>query len=155
MANDIGHVIWELAKSDITFDGRNLMNDFFKKIELDKRIIREKLRDMVLNHIKTKIQPFNTYITLEKDNDIFGSFPKVQIFEIDDNNRDELETLSKTNHYLKKCDKHVRECYIEIINSDTKYLIDNAIIPLNLTWSTTEIWGGKLIISWDHWIKNK
>lgn len=149
MSKDIGQVIWELAKSDITFDGRNLMEDFLKKVELDKRLLREKIRDLVLNHIKTKIQPFNTYITIGED--VIGHSPNSEIFEITNDNREELENSSKTNHYMKKSSNG--EYYTEIISSDTKYLIDNAIIPLNLEWSLAGKWSSTLIVSWGHWMK--
>ena len=153
MSKDIGQVIYNLAKADITFDGRNLMEDFFKKVELDKKLLKEQVRDIVSNHIKTEIQPFNTYIVLKEDYGIIGCFPTIETINITNDNENELDNLAKENHYMKKVTKE--RCYVQILSSDTKYLIDNAIIPLNLQWSLSSKWGGPIIISWDHWMKNK
>ena len=151
MAKDIGKVIWELSKSDIMFDGRNLMEDFIKKVELDKRMLREKIRDIVLNHIKTQIQPFNTYVVLREEDGIIGYLPTVEATTISNDNEAELDSLAKNNPYMKK---NIKDgYYVEILSSDTKYLIDHAIIPLNLQWSLSSRWGGPFIISWDHWAK--
>lgn len=151
MSKDIGNFIWELAKSDRTFEGKNLKDDFLKKINLDKILIREKLRDMVLNHIKTETQPFNTYIILDATNDIFGRTVNFDIHYITDQNRENLDNITKGSHYFRKQMCAGGEAYVEILNSQTKYLIDNAIVPLNLEWSI-RFSERQMIISWAHWL---
>jgi hypothetical protein len=149
MSKDIGRVIWDMAKSDKTLDGKNLREDFFKKIELDKDLIRESLREKVLDHIKMKIQPFNTYIILNDANMMFGSMPNTKMTYITNDNREMLENDAKTNRYLKKDRGISGDAYFEIVNSETKYLIDNAILPLNLEWSINK---GYITVSWSHWL---
>lgn len=60
------------------------------------------------------------------------------------------EVPESDKKYAYKYDKDFGKCYI-VTHAATRYLIDHALIPLDLQWSVS--FNGEISVSWDHWPK--
>ncbi len=145
---DVATIIWRLAKEDKSFDGLTLKEMFRKKCELDADELREKLRDIVANHIKTQRQPNYAELVLSNDdknpNYIFGGRGDVKICTCSSRFPD--YKAGPFSYHLALQD------WVEVVSESTKYLIESAIIPLDLKWRIHAPAGFcSVIVSWKHW----
>lgn len=76
---------------------------------------------------------------------IIGYCASVKKYRIDDN----LRSYNSNNIYTTKIDETF---YFEVCNQETKFLIENVLIPLDLKWKINE-YEKTLQLSWDHWKK--
>jgi hypothetical protein len=148
MANDIAKKIWELAQKDANMDGLLLKEMFHKKVDIDFKALKTRLRDIISNHIKSNFQPCKSSITLSPDptnpDFIIGANPSyIEKFSVPDKNIPKQYIYDKHNGR----DQH----YYEVQNIETMMLIDCAILPLGLKWRL-DSHKRLLVVSWTHWM---
>jgi hypothetical protein len=138
MAKDVATYIWELAKADKNLDGLTLKQLFKKKLEIDRDELREKLRDLVAQKIKSERQ-IRCELTLD-DNMIFGGFCVARL-------HGSHEVKPKSTGFVQD---FADGRWLEVSNPETKTLIEYAILPLQLKWSIMP-GSNQITISWAHW----
>lgn len=150
MAKDVAKLIYEIAINDRSLEGITLKEMFKRKIVHDAMDIRKKLEDIIATRIKTSFQPINCSIKLNSNMILGGSIDYVRVTQ---NPQGRLNPKIKNDKYT--CIKDSGYVYHTITKDETKYLIDYAIVPLDLTWTTSYNKDGmyNIVVSWDHWSK--
>lgn len=146
MSRDVANMIWELAKNDRNLQGLQLKKMFYQKMRLDEEKIREELKVVIAEKIKTTIQPLNASLVLTGDRNSWGNQHYTGMIG-------GTATLKKTSETVVK-DKfeYLDGCVWKISNSETQFLIESVIIPMDLNWSIKEPGcQNNIIVSWKHW----
>ena len=141
---DVATIIWEMAKADKSFDGLSLKAMYRKKADLDADELRLTLKQIVSTHIQQQKQPFNSQLFLADESDgesqrhkIFGGKAACKMY------RNRPGNVLEQYCFVDGSD------WYEVTNSQTRMLIDAAIIPLDLKWKLSHT--NYLIVSWSHW----
>lgn len=135
--------IWKLAVEDTSYLNMELKAIYNKKLSHEKRALRQLVKDTVANHIQTTPQSFASNLHLVGTMKIIGYTATVKKYRNDDHTR----PYDPNNIYMVKIDETF---YYEVINQETKFLIENVLIPLDLKWKINE-YEKTLQLSWDHW----
>ena len=142
MSNDVAKIIYTMSKRDANMDGLELKELFRKKVDCDSENLKKTLRTFIEQKIKSEIQPFYSELSLSgtqmQSNYIFGGQASVK-----------LASSCPEKYKFRKPNSDI----YEVVNSETKMLIDKAIIPLDLKWRLG--YGNEVIVSWTHWIDSK
>ena len=149
MSHDLARKIWELSLVDVPEDDvLELKHHFHQGIAKDKIRIRKNLKKLVLKTIKKEYQPVVTTLILT-NHAIAGGEPSQH---------------STKKHKIRDASVELKESIftiksgifdlIEISDHATKFLIENAILPLDLKWKIVGLGSGYVKVSWTHWFHN-
>ena len=142
MAKDVAKLIWQLAEEDANWD-RKTLKEMYLKSTIDKDNIRKQLKMLVGEHIKTNVQ--STKLSLEFKN-IYGALARLSVIRSIPDSDPEIRQRLENDPYTFILQTNE---YYTITNKETKFLIDHAIIPLDLEWWLVS--GSYVLISWSHW----
>lgn len=149
MASDVARLIIEYLNSDKSLDGLELKEMFKKKIKIDADHVREKLKRLVSNHIANNVQPVHNTLVLHSDIIMGGGNVQFDEFSIASTPPGRVGELQKDVCTLKAAFN-----YITIKNPESRKLIQDAIVPLDLKWTVEykkEYKCYVLIVNWAHW----
>lgn len=147
MSKDVANLIWQLAKSDKSLQGLALKEMFHKKIEFDEEMIRERLKYLIAEKIKGTIQPLNSSLILSGEKDNRWNYPMIIGGTAKVSKTTDTVAQSKTD-YIDK------QGYVwKITNDETKFLIESAILPMDLIWEIKDpgFQNNNICVSWKHW----
>lgn len=143
MAKDVAREIWKLAVEDTSYLNMELKDIYNKKLSHEKKGLRQLVKDTVSNHIQTTPQSFSSNLHLIGTMKICGYSATVKKYRIDDT----MHPYDSKNIFMVKIDDSF---YYEVINQETKFLIEHVLVPLDLKWKINE-YEKTLQLSWDHW----
>lgn len=146
MAKDVAREIWKLAVEDTSYHNMELKDIYMKKLRHEKRALLIAVKECVAKYIQTSHQSFSSVLNLNGNMAILGYLAQFRKYRIDDT----LHPYSEGNIFMMKIDETF---YIEIINEQSKFLIEHALIPLDLRWKINE-YDKNFQLSWDHWKKS-
>lgn len=141
MANDVAKIIWNMAKNDKSFEGLTLKETYNKKKQIESNEIRKKLFDIISDHIKKNPTTSNTLMLsncgLRGINPIFE---KKRVGEVNDVRTNEMKCFDKKDNSV----------FFEVTNEESKNLIKEGFIPLDLKWNIDTMYN-TFTVSWGHW----
>lgn len=143
MAQDVARHIYRISKEDRSLYTDEIKKLYKKRIHDSKGDIFRNLYALVTKYICDNLQPMLSELQLPKN--FPGAISGVQEINI------ELVT-EENKRYICKPPGHDFGKRWLVTNDMTCYLIDNAIIPLDLKWTLNH--HGYIVVSWDHWPQN-
>jgi hypothetical protein len=154
MSKDITNMIIEYIENDKLTDkltdGLELKDMFRKKIKMDASDMKYRLKELVSNHIREHQQPIDSSLKLNSTK-IRGGGSVIANDTLKANTRGTARENFLQNDIYTTTNE---SSYLTVTNMDSKSLILNAIIPLDLRWhiewnnaAHTQI----IVVSWSHW----
>lgn len=137
MSRDVARMIYKLSKEDGLYS-EDLRELYLKREEESKLEIRNKIYNLVREHIMTRIQPCENFLVLPTD--LVGGVCETKRIYLRDVDKNSLI-------YFRNYKNDILGYLVN--NYSSRYAIKYGILPLKLDWFVKD---NKLIVTWESWV---